>query len=277
MRNRLSLNLIPSATACNAGLFISQGQGTHPERIIDTHELIFVRTGTLCMHQGTRRFSIRPGQALLLRKGIRHGGTAPFPPDLSFYWIHFRLNPIPKTSRPPYGIHLSALTTVSRPDRLTEIFRHFLDDQETGRLTPVTADLMMMLLLSEVADTRPPPDASLNETTASLAHRAEQYIGLHANEPISTQAIATALRCNADYLGRIFQKSYGHTLTDAIHKQRHHKARSLLMDSTLSIKEIAQTCGFDDVGYFRRLFKRQTGLSPLAFRGLYAHLHVNKE
>ncbi len=37
--------------ACNAGLFVSPAHGIHPERVIDSYELILVRTGTLVLSE----------------------------------------------------------------------------------------------------------------------------------------------------------------------------------------------------------------------------------
>jgi len=265
----------PPVQACNAGLFVSRGQGRHGTRIIESHELIFVRSGTLGMFEDRRRFTLRAGQALLLRAGRRHGGTLPYPPDLRFYWIHFRLRPEGGTRRAAHTLRLPSQTTVSRPDRLTELFRLFLDDQENDRLTPLTADLLLLLMLSEVANTR--PDDPTAATASSLAGRAELLIRLHADTPLSTASLAAELRCNPDYLGRIFHQTNGRTLTAAIHAQRHRRARAMLLEDNRSIKEIARACGFDDAGYFRRLFRRQEGLSPSAYRRLYARMHVNLE
>ena len=122
-----------------------------------------------------------------------------------------------------------------------------------------------------------PPQGVNHDAATRLAGRADQYIQIHLNAPLSASSVAVTLRCNPDYLGRVFQKAYGYTLTDAIHKHRHQKARTLLLDSLLSIKEVSLACGFTDAGYFRRLFRRQEGLSPAAFRQLYAHMHVNAE
>ncbi len=276
MQSNLALKITSPVQACNAGLFISQGQGIHADRIIDSNEVIFVRSGSLGMFEEQRRYTVNAGQALLLQQGRRHGGTEPYPAGLSFYWIHFRLRTAVSSTRAIHALRLPSLIAVSRPDRLTELFRYFLDDQETGCLTPVTADLMMMLILSEIAVVRPSPTA-VDTAAAKLAGRADLFIRLHFIKPLTASTISAALRCNADYLGRVFQKAYGYTLTDAIHKQRHQKARSLLLDGVLSIKEIALACGFNDVGYFCRLFRRQEGFSPAAFRQLYAHMHVNVE
>ena len=87
----LRLMAMASVAALNGGLFVSRGKGTHPTRVIDSHELIFVRSGILELFEEERRFRLGPGEALVLWPGRRHGGAAPYPPDLSFFWIHFNI------------------------------------------------------------------------------------------------------------------------------------------------------------------------------------------
>ena len=95
------------------------------------------------------------------------------------------------------------------------------------------------------------------------------YIGAHVREPIQTAMVASALRCNPDYLGRVFREAHGFTLTAAIHHRRLRRARELLMDSQLGVAEIAGECGFADAAYFGRMFRRYEGMPPLAYRRLY--------
>jgi hypothetical protein len=61
--------------AQNAGLFISRGQGTHPTRVIDSHELIFVKEGCLEMWEANRTFRVEAGQTLHLWPMRMHGGV----------------------------------------------------------------------------------------------------------------------------------------------------------------------------------------------------------
>ena len=62
--------------AHNGGLFISRGRGMHAERVIDSFELIFVRQGSLSMHEDGHEFVVSKGQTLILYPGCTHGGTA---------------------------------------------------------------------------------------------------------------------------------------------------------------------------------------------------------
>ena len=108
-----------------------------------------------------------------------------------------------------------------------------------------------------------------------MATRAHTYIRLNYDLPISTGKIAEALGYNPDYLGRIYHKVYGCTLTEAIHRRRIDIACQHLLDSDMMIKQIALACGFSDPDYFRRIFRRYKQTSPGAYRKQFAHVHIN--
>ena len=269
----LRIQTVLPVHAQNAGLFISKGRWIHSERVIDSHELIFVRQGTLSMHEEGREFVLEPGQTLLLWPGRRHGGTALNPEDLQFYWIHFEVEG-GKGRRLDSIIRVPRTATISRPDRLTELFRRFLDDQEAKCLDQASADLLVMLMLCQVARSHNSAEDAVG-TIAVLAQRAEAYIRTHFDQAISTSTIARTLDCNPDYLGRAFRAVYGTTPTAFLHRLRLQNARTLLMEGAMSVGQIARSCGFNDAGYFRRVFHRHEGMSPLAYRRLYARVHIN--
>ena len=75
----------------NAGLLVSRGRGRHPSRVIESHELIYVDSGTLPVQEGGVPHHVSAGETILLHPGVPHGGIADYRPDLRFYWIHFRL------------------------------------------------------------------------------------------------------------------------------------------------------------------------------------------
>ena len=143
--------------AYNGGLFVSRGKGIHPQRVIDSSELIFVNRGTLHLREQGMAFDLVAGQSLVLVAGRAHAGTRPYGPDCSFFWLHFRVaregrsgpRKASRSIRKPQPIRVPQLATVARPDVLTAVFRRFLEDQESGVLArqPMLGSLLVRLML----------------------------------------------------------------------------------------------------------------------------------
>ena len=71
---------------------------------------------------------------------------------------------------------------------------------------------------------------------------------------------------NPLYLGRLFKKETGSSITDFINAQRLNYAAQLLRETGYSILSVAGRTGFNNVTYFNRLFKHSYGISPKNYR-----------
>ena len=268
----ISIHCNLPARAHNAGLFISRGVGIHPTRIIQSYELLFLDSGTLSLWEEEDHYDVAAGETLLLVPGRRHGGASDYPPDLRFYWIHFDLEDEQHSDGRSRGVSLPRHSRIHRADRLTELFRMFLDDQESGGLSQRKADLLLCLMLTEIAD---PHYGETAVPSMSIADKTRRYIKTHFHESISTRTISQAVIINPDYLERIYKRAYNQTITQSIHHFRIRYAKRLLLDEVHNIDQVSEQCGYADPGYFRRIFKRQVGMTPKAFRKLHSHVHVN--
>lgn len=86
------------------------------------------------------------------------------------------------------------------------------------------------------------------------------------NPELNVTFMAQRLACSADYLSHIFHKETGETLIHYIHRQRMRGALEVIANPALTVSEIAWACGFADAGYFTRVFRKHTGLTPQAYR-----------
>lgn len=92
------------------------------------------------------------------------------------------------------------------------------------------------------------------------------YIDFHYIEELSLAYFAKMFNMSKTYLSNLFRKETGTTLTEFIHQVRLRRAILLLNASSLSITAIATACGYNDINYFIRRFRKAYGLSPKQYQ-----------
>lgn len=68
------------------------------------------------------------------------------------------------------------------------------------------------------------------------------------------------------YFSRYFRIATGQNFTAYLNTVRIEKAQSMLLETDETVLEIAFACGYENVSYFNRVFRSQTGFSPLQYR-----------
>ncbi|PWH13866.1 MAG: ATPase [Anaerolineae bacterium] len=106
----------------------------------------------------------------------------------------------------------------------------------------------------------------LSQDAQRLVRQAMLFIHQNYAQPITRAEIARYINIAEDYLTFCFRQELGMTPIRYLQRYRIQQAKTLLKTSTRSISEIALEVGFSDSGYFTRLFHRETGLAPEAFR-----------
>lgn len=76
------------------------------------------------------------------------------------------------------------------------------------------------------------------------------------------------LNMSANYLSDLLKKETGKSIKAHINERIVDKAKTVLLNSNTSVSEIAYHLGFEYPQSFNRLFKRETGISPLEYRNL---------
>jgi two-component system response regulator YesN len=102
--------------------------------------------------------------------------------------------------------------------------------------------------------------------TESLIDRAKQYMEENYYKEISMELVAEIINLSPYYFSKIFKKMEGITFIDYLTLLRINKAKELLQDQNLSLKEICFQVGYNDPNYFSRVFKKVTELSPTEYR-----------
>jgi AraC-like DNA-binding protein len=112
-----------------------------------------------------------------------------------------------------------------------------------------------------------PSEATQAEEQYSRSVRlALRHIESHLNEQLSPASVAAAGYVSASHLNRLFQAELGTSVMEHVTHQRLQKARTLLLETSLPIAEVADFCGYANTSHFSQLFSRHEGVSPRAFR-----------
>lgn len=97
------------------------------------------------------------------------------------------------------------------------------------------------------------------------------YIDFHYSEDLNLNFFAEKFNIAKTYLSNLFKKETDTTITDYIHQVRMRKAITLINSSVIPVSAIASACGYNDINYFIRIFKRTYGLSPKQYQKTVVH------
>lgn len=123
--------------------------------------------------------------------------------------------------------------------------------------------LLELLGLAE----RETESAHLPSKKLLLATEIQQYILSHYREPIRIETLAELVDRTPNYVTKIFREVTGMTPIRYLHQVRVTAARDLLVNTHMSIAQVADRLGFCDQSYFNRVYKKIMGYPPSS------HLH----
>ena len=93
-----------------------------------------------------------------------------------------------------------------------------------------------------------------------------EFIQNHYMEDISLQDIAKVMNYSDAYFCKIFKQCFDKNFTTYLSEFRVEKAKQLLADVTINVKEISDKVGYRDSNYFAKVFKRIVGITPSEYR-----------
>ncbi|MFA6961288.1 MAG: AraC family transcriptional regulator [Opitutaceae bacterium] len=155
----------------------------------------------------------------------------------------------------------------SRLRQLVELTELLVDYHQGNRPhsapTVQALELALLWMLVDLLDDEV-PETSLD---SNRIFQVKWLVHSHLSNPeLSVTFLADQMRVSAGYLSHLFGSGADGSLIQYIHQQRVTRAIEALGSNKLSVSEIAWACGFTDPGYFGRIFRKQTGMTPQAYR-----------
>lgn len=96
--------------------------------------------------------------------------------------------------------------------------------------------------------------------------QAIEFIDSNLEKKLDLKELAKKFNLSYIYFSQLFKSEIGICFSKYLIKKRIKRAKELLRDDTLSIKEVSYKAGYKYISNFNHDFKKQTGLAPLEYR-----------
>jgi transcriptional regulator GlxA family with amidase domain len=107
----------------------------------------------------------------------------------------------------------------------------------------------------------------------AVVRACEQWLREHFREPGAVAGVIGHAQAPERTLKRRFKAATGLAIIDYVQNLRIEAAKRMLESSDEPVDEIGFAVGYEDASFFRRLFKRRTGVTPSRYRRVFQPIH----
>ncbi len=122
-------------------------------------------------------------------------------------------------------------------------------------------ELIIIFILRKIGKSQ-----NRSNRTSEVMNSVLRYIYTHLRENPTLNQMASMYSYSPNYFSRLFREVTGKKYTEFLNSLKINTAKRLLSSSDISVKEIAEECGYSSVSNFYRAFKDETKVAPLTFR-----------
>lgn len=280
----ISISCLPLPAFVQGGYSIYEAGDIHPNRTeFPYFIMIFLVKGALYIAEEHHRYTVLPGQMIIIQPNVHHYSWQPMNQHTEYYWIHFTVNGRYTQSEKPvltnpiidlptldYHAHNVLLYLVKKqpvPNQkmitpiIEQLFESCDGDSDDGfwRAQQLFIDLLQTIQTNIKND----------DFKQTIANSTRLYLQTHYNEPISVELLATLFHVHPNTIILSMKERFGITPNKFLMRYRLEEASKQLLSSKLSIETISGLVGYENAYYFSRIFKKQFGLSPSNYRLKY--------
>lgn len=225
-------------------------------RQVQYHRLYLLTSGNARIHLYDKTVELIPGKvyfipAFSVMQSEIEG-------EMDKYYIHFQVDsPIFDFYRymsDKYSVDADAITE----ELFKIIVENYLKNTQEAYLKVQGAmDLLLASFFSDVKQER----QDIRKFAPVLS-----YIDAHYKENIRLDELSALMNISTMYFSNYFKQVFNVSPKQYVLNKRLSEAQLLLLESDMSVKEVAYAVGFENESYFSELFSKKVGISALRFR-----------
>ena len=145
----------------------------------------------------------------------------------------------------------------------------YLIEKFCGHEVAITASKILMINMHQ----QPQTSFSIFQFQKNHADdeiiRVQQYMEKNYDKAITMTEMAGISNMSSRNLMRRFEQATSNTPLEYLQRFRIENAKKMLENKNYSIEQIAMKCGYEDMSFFRKVFKRHAGMTPRAYKDKY--------
>ncbi len=231
--------------------------------------LHFVTKGKGVFVCENKRYELSEGQGFLIVPGITTSYLADKDDPWTYSWVGFSGTNAEEYLRQTGLGSESPIFAYKKTKAFAGVFSQLKTlDRNTiaGQVAMIGNIYILLSLVMENANPLMYQGQAFFSSKENYIKSAISYIHLNYSRKITVSEIADYVGLNRCYFGSIFKELTKKSPQDFIMDFRMSKAKIMLSDITMSIGDVSRSVGYEDPLLFSRLFKKNVGVSPNAYR-----------
>ena len=244
------------------------------------HELCYVLKGKGLYWIDDVEYSMEAGDLFFLPKGIRHAeavdGKDPY--KLCFLMMEHTGEGAREVERMLYSrpmrMQVSGQASLLLRQEIDRLIEEVINHQD-GYLAMVDSILKQLYLMTyrQMSDDRAQEQAHADRADRQtfLFHNLRRYVAEERGFLVTVEELAHHFNYHPKYLTQLVKKETGKTLSEYLLFVRVENAKELLGKTQHPIVNVIDMSGFRNSNYFFRVFKQETGMTPMQYRRMLQH------
>ncbi|PLR76708.1 hypothetical protein CU633_14210 [Bacillus sp. V3-13] len=229
-------------------------------------EILFIQEGQGDFKINGAVYTLNRGDLLLINPHIEHGAAASVEMNIRGFSLtiaNLQLSGLPKGS-----IIQSDDSPILKAQEHHMTINKYIEDinEEFKNKDLGSQEIISSLLQTLIIKILRTLHSTKSNDNSSISEKVKKYISENYNSDISLNELANIVYVNPYHLAHTFKDEVGISPIQYLIKHRIEVAKSMLLHTNLTIREIAYKVGYPNANYFNLLFKKFTGQSPGKFR-----------
>jgi len=234
----------------------------------DYSKFYWICEGEGWLRIGGKEYYPRPGELFLMPEGVEQSYSFISERPFRKYWCHFTAQ--------VGGINLFKLLDLNprcapqQPELLTKVFSEIVNHSGSDAVYAklLAKSKLMELIACYLMNLKLDADSVSFKQTPTVNKLAEvlDYIDEHIAQNMTVEELAGIVYMHPNSFIRLFKQYAGMPPIQYITHKKIEKAKQSLALTGLSVTEISEQLGFNDMFYFSKQFKKHAGATPTDYR-----------